>query len=184
MLKTDNFPTPLQYSLKQFVLRTQMFETLPWAKNDMWQNLQWLGLILKPWQLFRLTVDKYLMYEPSIVENTLKSARQVAAGSNPWEHVDDDLHLMRLGLYRASQHGLIFVIIQPIFSMHLIIIILFLPIIFISQWSLLVHSNNVYSGVHLSYNLVQFVFWHTWDNCDNFRSCDNSWKRQPSYSTK
>ena len=27
MLKTDNFPTPLQCSLKQFVMPTQMFET-------------------------------------------------------------------------------------------------------------------------------------------------------------
>ena len=48
------------------------------------------------------------MYLPPFLENALKSGRQVALGSNPWEHLDDDLYLIRLGLYQACcPHGLI-----------------------------------------------------------------------------
>ena len=42
------------------------------------------------------------MYLPPFLENALKSGRQVALGSNPWEHLDDDLYLIRLGLYQAA----------------------------------------------------------------------------------
>ena len=52
----------------------------------------------------------YILHVPSTF---LKSRRQLALGSDPWEHLDDDLYLIRRGLYQppasqpASQHGLI-----------------------------------------------------------------------------
>ena len=46
------------------------------------------------------------MFVPStFLENTLKSGRQPALGSDPWEHLDDDLYLIRRG--SACEHGLI-----------------------------------------------------------------------------
>ena len=44
----------------------------------------------------------YILHVPSTF---LKSRRQLALGSDPWEHLDDDLYLIRRGLYQppASQ---------------------------------------------------------------------------------
>ena len=104
----------------------------------------------------------------TFLENTLKSGRQVALGSNPWEQLDDDLYLIWLAsLYSACQHGLISTHYPVNFlnAFNYNHSILAPTIIFISHWSFyciqVMREAITSSAVHLKLQSVPICLWQS-----------------------